>query len=116
MGIIIRNTIIVLGVLFCMFFGVYFYQEHQDSKLGESNHAANQDAKNAYTAAQAYFTEYPNATVSLSKLTNYGFYQSEGVNFTILSGNIYNLQFTTFHIDGTKTYTIDSDGKLSKQK
>jgi type IV pilus assembly protein PilA len=42
----------------------------------------NSDLRNAFTAAQAYFTEYPNATVdTLAKLTNGGFQKSPFVNF-----------------------------------
>ena len=34
---------------------------------------ANADAELAYKAAQAYFIDYPTGTISLSKLTSYGF-------------------------------------------
>jgi len=40
------------------------------------------DLKNAFTAAQAYFTDYPASTVdTLAKLTNGGFQKSPNVNF-----------------------------------
>jgi type IV pilus assembly protein PilA len=45
--------------------------------------ALNSDLRNAFTAAQAYFTDYPNATVdTLAKLTNSGFQKSPNVNFS----------------------------------
>jgi len=78
--------------------------------------AAKADAKNAYTVAQDYFTAYPTGTVSLSKLTSYGYVQSSKVTLTVLSGIQSNLKITSFHAKGTKAYTIDSDGNISSQK
>ncbi len=44
--------------------------------------ALNSDLRNAFTAAQAYFIDCPNATVNtLAKLTNGGFQKSPNVNF-----------------------------------
>ena len=77
---------------------------------------AKADIKNAYTASQAYFTAYPTGTVSLSKLTSYGYVQSSKVTLTVLSGSQSNLRITSFHTKGTKTYTIDSDGNISSQE
>lgn len=78
--------------------------------------AANADAKNAYTAAQAYFTDYPTATVTLPKLKSHGFVPSSNVTLTIISGRKSKLQIIAIHSSGTKTYTADSDGNISSQK
>ena len=76
------------------------------------NSSANADAKNAFTAAQAYFTDYPNATIdSSTKLTNYGFVQSTGVTITV-SGVQSALALTTSHGSGNKQYTVRSDGAI----
>ena len=47
----------------------------------------NSDLKNAYTAAQAYFSDFPTATAdSLAKLTGSGYQKSPNVGFA--SGNM----------------------------
>jgi hypothetical protein len=107
-----------LFVLICfifVFLGVVWIHEQQHKEPTDS--IAQSDAKNAYTASQAYFYDYPDGTVSLSKLTSYGFVQSSNnVTLTIVSGSQSNLKITAFHNKGTRIYTIDSDGKVSAQK
>jgi hypothetical protein len=82
--------------------------------------AAQSDVRNAFTAAMAYFDDYPNSTISLpilkSILKSSGYVQSSDVNLTVLSGIQSNLRITSFHNKGTKTYTIDSDGNISSQE
>lgn len=113
MGIIIRNTVIVLGVLACIVIGMSVLGDLTYDKTRSNDSKANADVKNAYTAAQAYFTDHPTATVSLSKLTSYGYVQSSDVNLTVLSGGQYSLKITSSHTKGKKTYTIDSAGSIS---
>jgi type IV pilus assembly protein PilA len=54
----------------------------------------NSDLKNAFTAAQAYFTDYPTATVdALAKISGYGYQKSSNITFsagtlTVSSGTI----------------------------
>ncbi len=76
------------------------------------NAAANADAKNAYTAAQAYFTDYPTATVTLALIQGYGFKSSSGVTLTG-GGTQGALSITTSHGSGDKAYTVDSAGEIS---
>ncbi len=77
------------------------------------NTAARADVKNAYTAAQAYFSDYPSATIdATSKLSSSGFVQSANVTVTP-SGNMTALQITSVHSSGDKTYTINSSGQIS---
>ena len=79
------------------------------------NSAANADAKNAYTAAQAYFTDYPTATIgSTTKLTDYGFVASSGVTLTV-SGVQSALALSTSHGSGNKLYTVNSAGAIGFQ-
>src|SRR5210317_2224815 len=47
------------------------------------NSSANADAKNAYTAAQAYFVDYPAATITLAKLVEGGYKQTENVSISV---------------------------------
>lgn len=76
--------------------------------------SANADAKNAYTASQAYFTDAPNATLSaIGQLTGYGFVPTENVTTTV-TGTQATLVITSTHAQGTKTYTVSADGSISK--
>ena len=77
------------------------------------NAAANADAKNAYTAAQAYFTDYPDATVTLALLQGYGFKSSSGVALTVTAGTQSTLDLSTSHGSGDKSYSVDSAGEIT---
>ena len=73
---------------------------------------AQSDAKNSFTAARAYFTDFPGKVFSdVAQLNGYGFIKSEGITLT-LTGNAATLTITSRHSQGTKTYTIDASGKL----
>ncbi len=77
------------------------------------NTAARADVKNAYTAAQAYFSDFPAASIdATSKLSAAGFVQSANVTVTP-SGAMTALQITSVHTSGDKTYTINSSGQIS---
>ena len=76
------------------------------------NAAANADIKNAYTAAQAYFSDYPTGTIDTTVLTDsYGFKSTTSVTVTINTGTT-NINMTSVHGSGDKTYTINSDGEI----
>ena len=51
------------------------------------NTAARADVKNAYTAAQAYFSDWPTATVDVARLQGSGYTQSTGVTLAVRCGN-----------------------------
>ena len=76
------------------------------------NTAANADAKNAYTAAQVYYTDVPAGSVTLDILTNYGYVQTSGVT-TVASGLLSALSITTTHVNSDKTYSVDPNGKIT---
>ncbi len=77
------------------------------------NTAARADVKNAYTAAQAYFSDFPGAAIdSTAKLSSSGFVQSANVTVTP-SGTMTNLSITSVHTSGDRTYTINSSGQIS---
>lgn len=80
------------------------------------NTAANADAKNAYTAAQAFFADSATATISdTAVLTNYGFRPSSGVNlgFTAATPGLTSLGISAQHPDGNITYTVDANGNVT---
>ncbi len=77
------------------------------------NSGANSDVKNAYTAAQAYFTDVPTGSVgSVAILTAYGFRQTADVNVSP-SGTQSTLTIVSYHGSGDRTYTADSAGSIT---
>jgi prepilin-type N-terminal cleavage/methylation domain-containing protein len=76
------------------------------------NAAANADAKNAYTAAQAYFTDNPTGTASLTNLQSYGYVQSANVT-TTASGTQAALAITAKHNASTRTYSVNASGTIT---
>ncbi len=76
------------------------------------NSAANADIKNAYTAAQAYYTDAPALSVTGTILSESGFKSTVDVKFNVVSGYQSDLRFTTYHLSGNKTYSVDSSGAI----
>jgi type IV pilus assembly protein PilA len=79
------------------------------------NVSANADLKNAYTAAQAYYSDYPTyaTTLTWANLTAYGYNPSTGVT-AIPGGAVASaLTITTNHSQGTITYSISALGVIS---
>jgi len=75
--------------------------------------AAKADAKNSYTAAQAYFTDFPTGSITdWSTLTDYGFRQTVSITLTA-SGNAAGLAITSTHGSGTKTYSVSAEGAIT---
>jgi type IV pilus assembly protein PilA len=75
----------------------------------------NSDLKNAYTASQAYFSDFPGATISAAKLAAAGYQASPNVSFssgtmTVSSGNVV---LSHALLAGTKTGTVASNGVIT---
>ncbi len=79
------------------------------------NATAQADIKNAFTAAQAYFSDYSGGTAGSSQITAYGYKASSDVTLTPSSftQEASGAVMTTAHGSGDKTYSIDSDGGIS---
>jgi len=77
------------------------------------NATAKSDVKNAFTAAQARFSDSPTDTVVLATLQAYGYNQSTGVTLTVADGTIAALSLTALHGSGTQTYTVSSTGTIT---
>jgi len=85
-------------------------------RLRGYNATARSDAKNAYTAAQAYFSDNPTGEVNLARLQSYGYRQSSGVNLTVADGNMSTLNITSRYdpsVGNTTTYTVDNTGNIT---
>jgi len=78
------------------------------------NATAKSDLKNAYTAAQAFFSDSPGGTVNLGVLTVYGYTPSVGVTVGVTGGLITNLAMTSVYSPGgTQTYSVNSMGAIT---
>jgi type IV pilus assembly protein PilA len=80
------------------------------------NAVTKSDLKNAYTAAQAYFTDNEGATFDDAALTASGFHATPGVVLTITAGTQTTLALTASNANaGTIaiTYTINAAGVIS---
>jgi type IV pilus assembly protein PilA len=81
------------------------------------NATSKSDLKNAYTAAQAYFSDSPTGTVSSPNLNAYGFNPTSNVTFTVVGNDMAGLQFTEVYgapaVAGATTYTITSLGVIT---
>lgn len=75
--------------------------------------AAKADAKNAYTAAQALFSDSPAATADIAALQSYGFKSTNLVTTTVATGTQSGLSLTTVHASGGRTYSVSADGAIS---
>ena len=75
--------------------------------------AANADAKNGYTAAQAYFTDYPAGNVNTTALAGYGYKSTTSVTLTVTNSTQSGFAITTKHASGDKTYSVDAAGAIS---
>jgi len=78
------------------------------------NAQANSDAKNAYTAAQAYFAENTTVAVTVALLETHGFKASPDVTTTIAAGadTIALLVIVSTPANGTLKYTVDKNGTI----
>ena len=73
------------------------------------NGTALTDAKNGFTASQAYFVDHPVGTPTAANLEAYGLATSTGVTVTT-SGDVTAVAVVGTHSKGDKTYTIAAGG------
>jgi len=76
------------------------------------NAAAKADAKNAYTAAQAFYSDSPSGNVTLAIIADYGYRSTANVTATA-AGVMGALAITAVHANGTTTYSVNSTGAIT---
>ena len=82
-------------------------------KLRGYNVSAKADAKNAYTAAQAYYGDHNAGAIgSTADLTAYGFQPTANVT-TAAAGAANALAITSAHASGNSTSSVDSAGVIT---
>jgi len=78
------------------------------------NASSKSDLKNAYTAAQAYFSDQPSGNVTAAILSAYGYRQTTNVNLAISGTDITSLAMTAvYNIAGSTTYSVDAAGAIT---
>ena len=79
------------------------------------NAAARSDVKNAYTASQAYFSDYPTDTLGVANIVTYGFNSTANVATAVTGGTINTLAITSSHASSSPvvTFTCDSMGVIT---
>ncbi len=80
------------------------------------NAVSKSDLKNAYTAAQAYFTDNPNATFDAAVLAASGYQATKGVVLAIMAGTQSALTLTAENTNAgaaAVTYTINAAGVIT---
>jgi type IV pilus assembly protein PilA len=77
------------------------------------NTAAKSDAKNAYTASQAYYSDYPTIAPTLANISAYGYKQT--VSVTAVAPAAVGGVITATHTASSPAvvYTIDSTGAIT---
>jgi hypothetical protein len=74
---------------------------------------AEQDSKNAFTAAMAFFYDHPDNTVTMKDLKQNGYEPTLDVNCCIVDGTRDNLTIITGHGKGDWSYKVDDKGAIS---
>jgi type IV pilus assembly protein PilA len=75
--------------------------------------SAKADAKNAYTSAQAFFSDSPAATATMALLGSYGFKSTANVTTAIGTGTQAGLTITASHASGGRTFGVDNTGAIT---
>jgi prepilin-type N-terminal cleavage/methylation domain-containing protein len=75
--------------------------------------AAATTAKNAYTAAQSFYNDFPNDALTTGDLPAHGYVPTPEVTLTVINGFHDTLEMQTKHDRGERTYSIDSAGRIT---
>jgi type IV pilus assembly protein PilA len=103
-------VIAIIGVLAAI--AIPQYSKYREMSF---NAAALSDARNCYTAAQAYFATWLGGEIThVSVLTgDYAFKRTEGVD-TSAMGTQDTLEIVSIPDKGTKIYSVNSDGDIAE--
>ena len=77
--------------------------------------SANSAIRNAYTAAQAFYSDSPAGTVANeAALSDYGYRVNANTPITVTAGALSTLNMNTTHVGGGSTFTIDASGAITR--
>jgi type IV pilus assembly protein PilA len=78
------------------------------------NASAKSDLKNAYTAAQAYFSDNPTGTITgTADLAPFGYQSGIGITIAVQTGTATGIAMTSTHSSGDITYSITPGGAMT---
>lgn len=77
------------------------------------NTASKLALKNAYTAAQAFFSDSSEGTVNTTILLAYGFTPEPDVTLAVTNGTLAGLNISAVHSGGDSTFTINAGGIIT---
>jgi prepilin-type N-terminal cleavage/methylation domain-containing protein len=111
-GFTLIELLVVIGLL-CIL--VLIAIPHFSSvRTRACNAAAKSALKNAYNAAQAFYTDSPAGTITTTILENYGYTADPNVNLNVVDGSPGSLSITAAYNQlGAQTYSIDFIGSIS---
>ena len=75
--------------------------------------SARSDVKNAFTAAQAFFSDSPSGTATMAAIGSYGFKSTTSVTTTMGNGTQNGLAITSQHTSGGRTFGVNSEGSIT---
>ena len=101
-------VIAIIGVIAAI--AIPFFLRYMERGYDSS---AVSDLKNAFTAAQLFFTDNPGSDVDPAVLEQYGYRTSPKVELVIGDPSETAFSLTASHPSGSKTFTIDSEGNIS---
>jgi len=84
-------------------------------KKNANNKTAISDIRNAYSASQAYLIDNSGATLSVDKIKQSGYQQTELVQLEIINSDPNDLQFRAYHSKGNAAYIMDADGSYNEE-
>jgi type IV pilus assembly protein PilA len=87
--------------------------QFQAYRIRGFNAQARADIRNAYTAAQVFFTDSPAGAVTSALLSNIGFRTSSSVNLQVNDGSMAGLLLSASHPNGDVAYVINSIGQIT---
>lgn len=78
-----------------------------------ADRAAEYAIKNAYTAAQAYFTDEPEACISYQNLIDTGFVNEKDIQVAVIQCSQNDLLISTQHPGGEMIFYINAKGEIT---
>jgi type IV pilus assembly protein PilA len=77
--------------------------------------SANSAARNAYTAAEAFFSDSPGGTVTPAIIATYGYNADPNITLTVPSGGqLGTFTLKTVHAGGGSNFTVDQNGGFTR--
>jgi type II secretory pathway pseudopilin PulG len=77
--------------------------------------SANSAVRNAYTAAQAFFSDSPGGAVANElALSSYGYRIDANVPINVATGTINSITLSATNAGGGSTFTVDANGSITR--